>query len=60
MGLVADRYGRRAAMIIPALIAIPLAPIYLLSTRFHADLVGVRAAGRGGRGRHAGPDGDLS
>jgi SHS family lactate transporter-like MFS transporter len=33
-GFVADRYGRRAAMIIPALIAIPLAPVYLLSTDF--------------------------
>ena len=33
-GFVADRYGRRAAMIIPALIAIPLAPVYLLSTNF--------------------------
>ena len=29
-GWVADRHGRRAAMIIPALIAIPLAPMYLL------------------------------
>ena len=37
-------------MIIPALIAIPLAPIYLLSHRLHADLVGLRAAGRGGSG----------
>jgi SHS family lactate transporter-like MFS transporter len=33
-GFVADKYGRRAAMIIPALIAIPLAPVYLLSTNF--------------------------
>ena len=33
-GFVADRFGRRAAMIIPALIAIPLAPVYLLSTDF--------------------------
>jgi SHS family lactate transporter-like MFS transporter len=33
-GLVADKYGRRAAMIIPAMIAIPLAPVYLLSTDF--------------------------
>jgi SHS family lactate transporter-like MFS transporter len=30
-GLVADRFGRRAAMIIPALLAIPVAPLYLLS-----------------------------
>jgi SHS family lactate transporter-like MFS transporter len=33
-GFVADKYGRRAAMIIPAIIAIPLAPVYLLSTDF--------------------------
>jgi MFS transporter, SHS family, lactate transporter len=33
-GFVADRYGRRAAAIIPALIAIPLAPVFLLSTDF--------------------------
>jgi SHS family lactate transporter-like MFS transporter len=33
-GFVADKYGRRAAMIIPALIAIPLASVYLLSTDF--------------------------
>jgi MFS transporter, SHS family, lactate transporter len=30
-GWVADKIGRRGAMIIPALLAIPLAPIYLLS-----------------------------
>jgi SHS family lactate transporter-like MFS transporter len=33
-GFVADRYGPRAATIIPALIAIPLAPVFLLSTDF--------------------------
>jgi MFS transporter, SHS family, lactate transporter len=33
-GLVADKVGRRAAMIIPALIAIPLAPMYLLTGNF--------------------------
>ena len=31
-GVVADRWGRRWAMIIPALIAVPIAPLYLLST----------------------------
>jgi len=31
-GFVADRWGRRAAMIIPALLAVPLAPLYLMST----------------------------
>ena len=58
-GFVADKYGRRAAMIIPALIAIPLAPIVSPEHQFRADLVGIRAAGRGGQRRHAGPDGDL-
>lgn len=33
-GFVADKWGRRWAMIIPAMIAIPLAPVYLLSTDF--------------------------
>lgn len=33
-GWVADRYGRRAAQILPALIAIPIAPLYLLTTNF--------------------------
>jgi MFS transporter, SHS family, lactate transporter len=33
-GFVADKHGRRPAMIIPALIAIPLAPVYLLSSDF--------------------------
>jgi SHS family lactate transporter-like MFS transporter len=33
-GLVADRFGRKAAQILPALIAIPIAPLYLLSANF--------------------------
>jgi SHS family lactate transporter-like MFS transporter len=33
-GFVADRWGRRWAMIIPAIIAIPLAPVYLMSADF--------------------------
>ena len=33
-GWVADKYGRRAAQILPALIAIPLAPLYLLTSNF--------------------------
>ena len=33
-GLVADRYGRKAAQIIPILIAIPVAPLYLLTSDF--------------------------
>ena len=33
-GWWADRFGRRWAIIIPALIALPLAPLYLLSTDF--------------------------
>jgi MFS transporter, SHS family, lactate transporter len=30
-GLVSDRFGRRSAMIIPALLAVPTAPLYLLT-----------------------------
>jgi len=33
-GWWSDRFGRRWAIIIPALIALPLAPLYLLSTNF--------------------------
>jgi MFS transporter, SHS family, lactate transporter len=33
-GWVADRYGRKAAQILPALIAIPIAPLYLLTSIF--------------------------
>jgi MFS transporter, SHS family, lactate transporter len=33
-GWVADRYGRKAAQILPELIAIPIAPLYLLTTNF--------------------------
>lgn len=33
-GYVADRWGRKPAQILPALIAIPLAPLYLLSSNF--------------------------
>lgn len=33
-GWVADRYGRRVAQILPALIAIPMAPLYLLTSNF--------------------------
>jgi MFS transporter, SHS family, lactate transporter len=33
-GWVADRYGRKVAQILPALIAIPLAPLYLLTSNF--------------------------
>jgi MFS transporter, SHS family, lactate transporter len=33
-GWVADRWGRKAAQILPALIAIPIAPLYLLTSNF--------------------------
>jgi len=33
-GWVADRFGRKVAQILPALIAIPLAPIYLFTSNF--------------------------
>jgi SHS family lactate transporter-like MFS transporter len=39
-GWWSDRFGRRWAMIIPALIALPLAPLYLLSTNFQWIAVG--------------------
>jgi len=41
----ADRFGRRWAIIIPALVALPLAPIYLLSTDFLWIAVGFVAQG---------------
>ncbi|HTW71865.1 MAG TPA: MFS transporter [Acetobacteraceae bacterium] len=33
-GLVADKIGRKAAQVLPALIAIPIAPLYLLTGNF--------------------------
>ncbi|WP_158258256.1 MFS transporter [Rhodopila globiformis] len=33
-GWVADRYGRKAAQILPAVLAIPVAPLYLLTGNF--------------------------
>jgi MFS transporter, SHS family, lactate transporter len=33
-GWVADRFGRKATQILPALIAIPIAPLYLLTSNF--------------------------
>jgi MFS transporter, SHS family, lactate transporter len=44
-GWWADRFGRRSAIIIPALIALPLAPLYLLSTNFLWIAVGFIAQG---------------
>src|SRR5499427_803477 len=44
-GWWSDRFGRRWAMIIPALIALPLAPLYLLSTNFQWIAVGFVAQG---------------
>ena len=49
-GLVADRWGRRWAMIIPALIAIPLAPLYLLSTNMLWVAIGFTLQGICGGG----------
>jgi MFS transporter, SHS family, lactate transporter len=34
-GWVADRFGRKAAQILPAVLAIPIAPLYLLSSDFN-------------------------
>jgi MFS transporter, SHS family, lactate transporter len=44
-GWWADRFGRRSAIIIPALIALPLAPLYLLSADFLWIAVGFVAQG---------------
>ena len=49
-GWVADRFGRRAAMIIPALIAIPVAPLYLLSSNFALIWWGYVVQGAAGGG----------
>lgn len=46
-GLVADKWARRGAMIIPAFLAVPLAPLYLIECRLRTDMVGLPAA-RGG------------
>jgi len=44
-GWWSDRFGRRWAIIIPALIALPLAPMYLLSTNFLWVALGFIAQG---------------
>jgi len=49
-GWVADKYGRRASMIIPALIAIPLAPMYLLTNDFSLIWWGFVLQGAAGSG----------
>jgi Major Facilitator Superfamily len=54
-GWWSDRWGRRWAIIIPALIALPLAPLYLLS-KLSVDRGGFRRAGILRRRRHAWTD----
>src|SRR5271168_868984 len=49
-GWLADKLGRRAAMIIPALIAIPLAPMYLLTGDFTLIWWGFVLQGAAGSG----------
>jgi MFS transporter, SHS family, lactate transporter len=49
-GWVADKLGRRPAMIIPALIAIPLAPLYLLTGNFSLIWWGFVLQGAAGSG----------
>jgi SHS family lactate transporter-like MFS transporter len=44
-GWLADKVGRRSAIIIPALIALPLAPLYLLSSNFLWIALGFIAQG---------------
>ena len=46
----ADRFGRRWAMIIPALFAIPLAPLYLFSNSFTVIVVAFVLQGAAGGG----------
>ena len=58
-GWWADRCGRRWAIIIPALIALPLAPLYLLSAQLPVDRGGLRRAGIVRRRRHAWIDGAV-
>jgi MFS transporter, SHS family, lactate transporter len=54
-GWWSDHFGRRWAMIVPALIAIPLAPIYLLSTDYFWIVVGFVAQGFCAGGGMQGP-----
>src|ERR1019366_6922462 len=49
-GWVADAFGRRWAMIIPALLAIPIAPLYLLTTDFTWIAIGFVLQGMCGGG----------
>ena len=52
-GWWSDRFGRRSAIIIPALIALPLAPLYLLSSDFLWIAVGFIGQGMcAGGGMH--------
>ena len=58
-GWWADRFGRRSAIIVPALIALPLAPLYLLPTACVAR-GGLRRARMLRRRRHAWTDDALA
>jgi MFS transporter, SHS family, lactate transporter len=49
-GWMSDRFGRRWAMIIPALFAIPLAPLYLFSGSFTVVVVAFVLQGAAGSG----------
>ncbi len=54
-GWVADRYGRRISLILPGLLTIPLAFLYLLTTDFTWVVVGFVLQGIGGGGGFGGP-----
>ena len=59
-GVVSDRIGRRWAMIIPAIVSLLIAPVYLLDQQHHRDRCRVHPAGAVRRRRHVRPDPGLS
>ena len=58
-GWVADRLGRRWAMILPALIGLPLVPLYLFTRGLYDDRRVLWAAGMVCRWRHLEPGPEL-
>jgi SHS family lactate transporter-like MFS transporter len=54
-GWVADRFGRRMSLILPGLITIPFAFLYLLTSDFTLIVIGFVLQGIGGGGGFGGP-----